>query len=117
MSTPTAPPGSPRSSRHHRAGGRERHQRARGRAAVRRAGRQRGAGGRGARQGRRPRGRGAVDERTGCMTRWDADEIGFFGVLGGRLMHEALVAALDELTVGWEEAMAEPGFVEEFAVI
>ena len=33
------------------------------------------------------------------MTTWDADEIGFFGDFGGRFMPEALVAALDELTV------------------
>ena len=51
------------------------------------------------------------------MSTWDADEIGFFGDFGGRFMPEALVAALDELTVAWQEAMADPGFVEEFAAI
>jgi len=51
------------------------------------------------------------------MTTWDADEIGYFGDFGGRYMPEALVAALDELTVAWQDAMADPGFVEEFAAI
>ena len=51
------------------------------------------------------------------MSTWDADEIGFFGDFGGRFMPEALVAALDELTVAWQEAMADPGFLEEFAAI
>ena len=53
----------------------------------------------------------------GIVTTWDADEIGYFGDFGGRLMPEALVAALDELTVAWQDAMADPGFVEEFAAI
>ena len=51
------------------------------------------------------------------MSSWDADEIGFFGDFGGRFMPEALVAALDELTVAWQEAMADPGFVAEFDAI
>ena len=34
-----------------------------------------------------------------------ADERGYFGNFGGRWMPEALVAALDELTVAWREAM------------
>src|SRR6478735_1224767 len=51
------------------------------------------------------------------MTTWDADEIGYFGDFGGRYMPEALVAALDELTVAWQEAMADPGFIDEFATI
>ena len=51
------------------------------------------------------------------MTTWDADEIGFFGDFGGRFMPEALVAALDELTAAWQDAMADPGFIEEFAAI
>ncbi|WP_167880478.1 tryptophan synthase subunit beta [Nocardioides guangzhouensis] len=51
------------------------------------------------------------------MTTWDADEIGFFGDFGGRFMPEALVAALDELTDAWREAMADPGFVAEFDAI
>ncbi len=48
---------------------------------------------------------------------WDADDIGYFGEFGGRFMPEALVAALDELTVAWQDAMADPSFVEEFATI
>src|SRR5689334_17786550 len=56
-------------------------------------------------------------ERT---TTFDADERGWFGGpdgFGGRFMPEALVAALDELTVAWHEAMADPGFVAEFDAI
>jgi len=49
--------------------------------------------------------------------RWGADERGFFGDFGGRFMPEALVAALDELTVAWQEAMAEATFVAEFDTI
>ena len=37
----------------------------------------------------------------------DADELGYFGSFGGRFMPEALVAALDELTAAWQEAMAD----------
>jgi tryptophan synthase beta chain len=48
---------------------------------------------------------------------YDADELGFFGSFGGRFMPEALVAALDELTVAWHEAMADATFVEEFDTI
>jgi tryptophan synthase beta chain len=54
------------------------------------------------------------------MTSYEADERGFFGAgdddqpFGGRFMPEALVAALDELTVAWQEAMADPEFVSEF---
>ena len=47
----------------------------------------------------------------------DADERGFFGDFGGRFMPEALVAALDELTVAWQEAMADPTFTQEFVDI
>ena len=56
-------------------------------------------------------------ERT---TTFDADEQGWFGGpagFGGRFMPEALVAALDELTVAWQEAMADPTFVAEFDAI
>ena len=57
-------------------------------------------------------------ERT---TSYDADEQGWFGDpgsgFGGRFMPEALVAALDELTVAWHEAMADPVFVHEFDTI
>jgi tryptophan synthase beta chain len=48
---------------------------------------------------------------------YDADELGYFGSFGGRFMPEALVAALDELTVAWQEAMADASFVEEFDAI
>jgi tryptophan synthase beta chain len=51
------------------------------------------------------------------MGEYDADERGFFGDFGGRFMPEALVAALDELTVAWHEAMADPGFVGEFDTV
>src|SRR6476660_8425004 len=51
------------------------------------------------------------------MTTYDADERGWFGDFGGRFMPEALVAALDELTVAWQEAMADPTFVAEFDLI
>ncbi len=57
-------------------------------------------------------------ERT---TTYDADALGWFGGpeegFGGRFMPEALVAALDELTVAWQEAMADPAFVAEFDAI
>ncbi|CAB4741921.1 unannotated protein [freshwater metagenome] len=49
--------------------------------------------------------------------RFDADEHGWFGepgLFGGRFMPEALVAALDELTEAWQDAMADPTFVGEF---
>jgi tryptophan synthase beta chain len=48
---------------------------------------------------------------------YDADERGWFGDFGGRFMPEALVAALDELTVAWQEAMADPAFVASFEQI
>src|SRR4249919_2778211 len=51
---------------------------------------------------------------------WEADERGFFGdgtSWGGRFMPEALVAALDELTVAWQDAMADPAFTSEFDTI
>jgi tryptophan synthase beta chain len=48
------------------------------------------------------------------MTTYDADESGYFGDFGGRFMPEALVAALDELTHAWQDAMADPAFVAEF---
>ncbi|MDT0201290.1 tryptophan synthase subunit beta [Nocardioides sp. AE5] len=51
------------------------------------------------------------------MSAFDADERGFFGNFGGRFMPEALVAALDELTVAWTEAMADPEFTDAFATI
>jgi len=42
------------------------------------------------------------------------DESGHFGRFGGRFMPEALIAAHDELTAAWQEAMADPGFTAEF---
>ena len=42
------------------------------------------------------------------------DETGHFGRFGGRMMPEALMAALDELTDAWRDAMADPGFTGEF---
>jgi tryptophan synthase beta chain len=41
------------------------------------------------------------------------DESGHFGQFGGRFMPEALVAALDELTSAWQEAMADADFTGE----
>ncbi|WP_067439339.1 tryptophan synthase subunit beta [Nocardioides jensenii] len=49
--------------------------------------------------------------------RFGADERGFFGNFGGRFMPEALVAALDELTVAWQDAMADPEFTDAFEKI
>ena len=48
---------------------------------------------------------------------FDADQHGYFGNFGGRFMPEALVAALDELTVAWQEAMTDPSFLREFEAI
>jgi len=52
---------------------------------------------------------------------YDADERGFFGDSaagwGGRFMPEALVAALEELTVAWQQAMADPTFTHDFDTI
>jgi tryptophan synthase beta chain len=39
---------------------------------------------------------------------------GTFGRFGGRMMPEALMAALDELTVVWHDAMSDPAFTGEF---
>ena len=39
---------------------------------------------------------------------------GTFGRFGGRMMPEALMAALDELTTAWTEAMRYPAFTREF---
>ncbi len=39
---------------------------------------------------------------------------GRFGRFGGRMMPEALMAALDELTVAWREAVADEEFAGEF---
>ncbi|MCW2760278.1 MAG: tryptophan synthase subunit beta [Marmoricola sp.] len=42
------------------------------------------------------------------------DANGRFGDFGGRFMPEALMAALDELTAAWQEAMADDAFTAEF---
>ena len=42
------------------------------------------------------------------------DETGHFGTFGGRFMPEALMAALDELTAAWHDAMADEEFTGEF---
>jgi tryptophan synthase beta chain len=42
------------------------------------------------------------------------DDAGRFGDFGGRFMPEALMAALDELTAAWQEAMADEAFTGEF---
>ncbi|MFZ2502407.1 MAG: tryptophan synthase subunit beta [Nocardioides sp.] len=54
---------------------------------------------------------------------FEADPFGYFGSgegsprWGGRFMPEALVAALDELTLAWQEAMADPEFIADFEAI
>jgi tryptophan synthase beta chain len=48
------------------------------------------------------------------VTTWDADVRGWFGDFGGRYMPEALVAALDELTVAWQDAWSDDGFRADF---
>jgi tryptophan synthase beta chain len=48
-------------------------------------------------------------------TSHDADERGHFGPFGGRFMPEALVAALDELSVEYDKAKLDPDFTGEFA--
>jgi tryptophan synthase beta chain len=42
------------------------------------------------------------------------DARGHFGRFGGRFMPEALIAALDELTEAWQQAMADRSFTAEF---
>ncbi len=39
---------------------------------------------------------------------------GRFGRFGGRMMPEALMAALDELTIAWQDALADETFMDEF---
>ncbi|KRB75929.1 tryptophan synthase subunit beta [Nocardioides sp. Root190] len=54
---------------------------------------------------------------TGTTSGYDADGFGWFGgagAFGGRFMPEALMAALDELDVAWQQAMLDPSFVAEF---
>ncbi|MBZ5733381.1 tryptophan synthase subunit beta [Nocardioides sp. TRM66260-LWL] len=52
--------------------------------------------------------------QSGARPLYQADEQGWFGGFGGRFMPEALIAALDELTVAWHDAMADPAFTAEF---
>ncbi|WP_107772644.1 tryptophan synthase subunit beta [Nocardioides sediminis] len=52
------------------------------------------------------------------VSSFDADAQGYYGgTWGGRFMPEALVAALDELTAAWQDAMADPEFVADFEAI
>jgi tryptophan synthase beta chain len=52
------------------------------------------------------------------VSQYDADDQGYYGgTWGGRFMPEALIAALDELTEAWHDAMADPEFVAEFEAI
>ena len=44
----------------------------------------------------------------------EAHTDGTFGRFGGRMMPEALMAALDELTAAWQDAMRDPEFTDEF---
>jgi tryptophan synthase beta chain len=44
----------------------------------------------------------------------DPQPDGRFGRFGGRMMPEALMAALDELTVAWQDARHDPAFNAEF---
>ncbi len=48
------------------------------------------------------------------MSTMGPDASGHFGDFGGRFMPEALMAALDELTAAWQEAMADESFTGEF---
>ncbi|WP_193607090.1 tryptophan synthase subunit beta [Nocardioides lijunqiniae] len=59
----------------------------------------------------------SAPEAPPTTSRYDADERGWFGDFGGRFMPEALVAALDELTAAWQDAMADPAFVASFQAI
>jgi tryptophan synthase beta chain len=45
------------------------------------------------------------------------DATGHYGDFGGRFMPEALMAALDELTAAWQDAMADPAFTGEFETL
>lgn len=55
------------------------------------------------------------------MTRFDADDLGWFGGpaegFGGRFMPEALIRALDELDQAWQQARVDPGFAADLAAI
>lgn len=43
------------------------------------------------------------------------DDRGYFGEFGGRFVPETLIPALDELTIAYNEAMADPAFQQELA--
>ena len=45
----------------------------------------------------------------------DSQILGHFGPYGGRFVPEALIAALDELTLAHETALSDPGFQKELA--
>ncbi len=56
-----------------------------------------------------------TSQQASPTVKYDADANGYFGdTWGGRFMPEALVAALDELTDAWREAMADESFVANF---
>jgi tryptophan synthase beta chain len=61
------------------------------------------------------RGRLGATASTGLATRsgHEPDERGHFGRYGGRFVPEALIAALDELTVFYEKARIDPEFLGE----
>ena len=122
----TARAAHPRRRRAHRRVGRPRSAR---RHRVRASGRRRGAGGRVTRHrarpaigGRRPRRRrcasGSQARPLGGAAMTDAavpDASGHYGVFGGRFVPEALMAALDELTVAFEKARHDKAFQSELA--
>ena len=58
---------------------------------------------------------GTVGRGQFAPTPHDPDERGHFGPWGGRYMPEALIAAVDELSVFYEKARVDPEFLAEFA--
>ncbi|HWO62371.1 MAG TPA: tryptophan synthase subunit beta [Umezawaea sp.] len=58
---------------------------------------------------------GTVGSGQFAPTPHDPDERGHFGPWGGRYMPEALIAAVDELSVFYEKARVDPDFLAEFA--
>jgi tryptophan synthase beta chain len=62
-----------------------------------------------------------MNSRNLDAAQFEADDKGWFGPpatgFGGRFMPEALVAALDELTAAWQDAMADPAFLADFDAI
>jgi tryptophan synthase beta chain len=52
------------------------------------------------------------------MTTHLRDEVGpYFGEFGGRFVPESLVAALDDLTVAYEQSKSDPAFAAELAAL